>query len=114
VSDLDVGSPPSAVRCTRNAFGGTCGFELNWRNFPFLNPLAHVETPLRNLHQAGHFTVWPGAVPTAALSGKIAALRADEGLRARRGRAGSAQDDDRASRGRAAAAVAPGGEAWTR
>ena len=36
----------------------------------------HVRTPLDNLHMAGHFTVWPGAVPTAALSGKIAALRA--------------------------------------
>jgi len=81
----DVGAPPSAVRFTRNAFGGTCGFELNWRNFPFANPLAHVQTPLDNLHLAGHFTVWPGAVPTAALSGKIAALRADEALR-RRGR----------------------------
>jgi phytoene dehydrogenase-like protein len=83
VAYADVGAPPSAVRFTRNAFGGTCGFELNWRNFPFVNPLAHVETPLDNLHMAGHFTVWPGAVPTAALSGKIAALRAHEALRRR-------------------------------
>jgi phytoene dehydrogenase-like protein len=79
----DVGAPPSTVRFTRNAFGGSCGFELNWRNFPFANPLAHVETPLANLHMAGHFTVWPGAVPTAALSGRIAALRAGDGLRRR-------------------------------
>ncbi len=78
VAYLDVGSPSSAFRFTRNAFGGTCGFELNWRNFPFANPLAHVATPLENFHTAGHFTVWPGAVPTAALSGKIAALRADQ------------------------------------
>jgi len=84
IAYLDVGAPPSAVRFTRNAFGGTCGFELNWRNFPFANPLAHVATPLENLHMAGHFTVWPGAVPTAALSGKIAALRAHERLVARR------------------------------
>jgi phytoene dehydrogenase-like protein len=83
IAYLDVGAPPSAVRFTRNAFGGTCGFELNWRNFPFANPLAHVATPLENVHMAGHFTVWPGAVPTAALSGKIAALRADERLQAR-------------------------------
>ena len=85
IAYLEVGAPPSAVRFTRNAFGGTCGFELNWRNFPFLNPLAHVATPLQNFHMAGHFTVWPGAVPTAALSGKIAALRAHERLRGRRG-----------------------------
>jgi phytoene dehydrogenase-like protein len=77
----DVGAPPSTVRFTRNAFGGSCGFELNWRNFPFLNPLAHVATRIENLHMAGHFTVWPGTVPTAALSGKIAALRAHARLR---------------------------------
>jgi phytoene dehydrogenase-like protein len=80
VAYADVGAPPSTVRFTRNAFGASCGFELNWRNFPFRNPLAHVETPLANLHMAGHFTVWPGAVPTAALSGKIAAARAHEQL----------------------------------
>jgi prolycopene isomerase len=79
----DVGAPPSTVRFTRNAFGGSCGFELNWRNFPFLDPLGHVETPLANLHLAGHFTVWPGAVPTAALSGRLAALRAHDRLRGR-------------------------------
>lgn len=78
---LDVGAPPSTVRFTRNAFGGSCGFELNWRNFPFAAPLGGAHDPLPNLHPAGHFTVWPGAVPTAALSGKMAALRADAGLR---------------------------------
>ncbi len=90
VAYLEVGAPPSAVRFTRNAFGGTCGFELNWRNFPFVNPLAHVATPLENFHMAGHFTVWPGAVPTAALSGKIAALRAHDRLRPGAGRRRSA------------------------
>ncbi len=83
VVTLDVGAPPSTVRFTRNAFGGSCGFELNWRSFPFASPLANVSTPLENLHAAGHFTVWPGAVPTAALSGRIAACRADERLRRR-------------------------------
>ncbi len=81
IAFVDVGAPPSTVRFTRNAFGGSCGFELNWRNFPFANPLAHVRSPLENLHLAGHFTVWPGAVPTAALSGRIAALRAHGRLR---------------------------------
>jgi phytoene dehydrogenase-like protein len=85
----DVGAPPTTVRFTRNAFGASCGFELNWRNYPFQNPLAHVESPFANLHMAGHFTVWPGTVPTAALSGKIAALRAHEGLRHPRVRSAS-------------------------
>lgn len=77
----ETGSPLSAYRFTRNELGGTCGFELNWKNFPFLNPLAHTETPFENFHMAGHFTVWPGAVPTAALSGKIASVRADAKIR---------------------------------
>jgi phytoene dehydrogenase-like protein len=81
---VDVGSPPSTVRFTRNAFGGSCGFALNWRDFPFASPLGNAATPLDNLHAAGHFTVWPGTVPTAALSGKIAARRADARLRERR------------------------------
>jgi phytoene synthase len=107
----DVGAPQSAVRFTRNAFGGTCGFELNWRNFPFLNPLAHVTTPLENFHMAGHFTVWPGAVPTAALSGKIAALRADEGLRARHraGRNGTGDANTAGGRAVLASRAATGG-----
>jgi phytoene dehydrogenase-like protein len=77
----DVGAPPSTVRFTHNAFGGSCGFALDWRNFPFRLPLGNAATPLDNLHAAGHFTVWPGAVPTAALSGRIAARRADARLR---------------------------------
>jgi phytoene dehydrogenase-like protein len=81
---VDVGAPPSTVRFTRNAFGGSCGFALDWRSFPFASPLGNVATPLENLHSAGHFTVWPGTVPTAALSGKLAAQRADARLRMRR------------------------------
>ena len=76
----DVGTPLSAYHFTRNHLGGSCGFELNWKAYPFLQPLAHTETPVKNLHMAGHFTVWPGSVPTAALSGKIAAVRAHEGM----------------------------------
>ena len=80
----------SARRPRRSASRGTpsaapAGSSSNWRNFPFANPLAHVATPLENFHAAGHFTVWPGAVPTAALSGKIAALRAHERLARRAG-----------------------------
>ncbi len=86
VAFLDVGAPPSTVRFTRNAFGGSCGFALDWRNFPFATPLGNSDTPLENLHAAGHFTVWPGSVPTAALSGRIAALRADARLRRTRAR----------------------------
>lgn len=99
---LDVGAPPSAVRFTRNAFGGSCGFELNLRSFPFSSPLAHVETPIANFHAAGHFTVWPGAVPTAALSGRIAALRAHERLSRRGARARAAPPLDARRQGESA------------
>ena len=109
---IDVGAPPSLVRFTRNAFGGTCGFELNWRNFPFVNPLAHVETPLENVLAAGHFTVWPGAVPTAALSGRIAAVRADERLRKGRRARSTRTPSTRMLEHGASPAGALGGEAW--
>jgi len=99
---LDVGAPPSAVRFTRNAFGGSCGFELNLRSFPFSSPLAHVKTPIANFHAAGHFTVWPGAVPTAALSGRIAALRAHERLSRRGARARAAPPLDARRQGESA------------
>jgi phytoene dehydrogenase-like protein len=91
VAWLDVGAPPSTVRFTRNAFGGSCGFALTWRGFPFPRPLGNAATALDNLHLAGHFTVWPGAVPTAALSGRIAAARADARLRRRTSRLGRAR-----------------------
>jgi phytoene dehydrogenase-like protein len=106
---LDVGAPQSTVRFTRNAFGGSCGFELNWRNFPFANPLAHAATPLHNLHLAGHFTVWPGTVPTAALSGKIAALRAHQRLRAPRRSGGAKAAPGAGLPGTEAGAAAAGG-----
>ena len=38
--------------------------------FPFLNLFS---TPLRNLRACGHYSLWPGGVITAALSGKIVA-----------------------------------------
>jgi phytoene dehydrogenase-like protein len=110
VSYLDVGSPQSAVRFTRNAFGGTCGFELSWRNFPFVNPLAHVATPLVNFHVAGHFTVWPGTVPTAALSGKIAALRAHDRLGGRRTSPQPERGAPRSAKMRRGEIAASGGE----
>lgn len=107
VAYLDVGAPPSTVRFTRNPFGGSCGFELGWRNFPFALPLGNAATPLANFHAAGHFTVWPGTVPTAALSGRIAARRADARLGARRrsaaAHAPAALDESAAQRGRGAA-----------
>lgn len=48
---------------------------------PFWPAPARFETPVRNLFWAGHYTIWPGAVPTAALSGKLAADRVLAGER---------------------------------
>jgi len=80
---LDVGAPASATRFTRNPEGATCGFALHPRHWPRRHPLAGgLRSPLRNLYFAGHYALWPGTVPTAALSGKLAAqlvLRRDLG-----------------------------------
>jgi phytoene dehydrogenase-like protein len=79
----DVGTPPSTMRFTRAADGASCGFQLNFLEYPFRETLARFTTPLDNVFMAGHGTMWPGSVPMAALSGRIVAQRLIEGYYAR-------------------------------
>lgn len=80
---LDVGAPQSTVRFTGNPQGSTCGFSLHPRDFPHRPLLGGFSSPLRNLHLAGHTAIWPGSVPTAALSGKLVAERIVRATRSR-------------------------------
>lgn len=80
---LDVGAPQSTVRFTGNPDGSTCGFSLHPRDFPRRPLLGGFTSPLQNLHLAGHTAIWPGAVPTAALSGKLVADRVVRATRSR-------------------------------
>ncbi len=71
----DTGSPLSHHRFSFNSegsSGGWCydnGQSLVYKK-RFLNMM---KTPVKNLIAAGHYTVWPGGVISAALSGRLAA-----------------------------------------
>ncbi len=71
----DVGSPLSGERFSMNSLGssgGWCyqdGISPVYR-FPAFNL---INTPLANLRTCGHYSLWPGGVISAALSGKLTA-----------------------------------------
>ncbi|MDR1317189.1 MAG: NAD(P)/FAD-dependent oxidoreductase [Spirochaetales bacterium] len=71
----DAGTPHSTERFTLNSRGSSGGwcygdreslvYRSRWKNL--------IRTPLENLFVCGHYSLWPGGVICAALSGKIAA-----------------------------------------
>ena len=71
----DVGSPLSLYRFTRNTNGASGG----WCYWDKVSPVFKARglnlfrTPLSNLFAAGHYSVWPGGVISAALSGRLVA-----------------------------------------
>lgn len=75
VTFMDVGTPLSLERFSRNTNGSTGGWcyddkvSLVWRP-PTLN---RIRTPVTNLRTSGHYALWPGGVISAALSGRIVA-----------------------------------------
>jgi phytoene dehydrogenase-like protein len=73
---VDVGTPLSAERFTANTDGATAGWTFDPDASPLRDRYTAITTPLRGLYAAGHYALWPGGVPSAALSGRIAALLA--------------------------------------
>jgi len=71
----DVGSALSATRFTHNSGGATAGWTFDPHSSPLRNRILSVRTPVDGLLTAGHYSVWPGSVPSAALTGKLAADR---------------------------------------
>ncbi|MFP4409150.1 MAG: phytoene desaturase family protein [Spirochaetaceae bacterium] len=71
----EVGTPLSLRRFTRNTQGSTGG----WCYREDVSPVFRIprfnmfRTPLRNLYAAGHYSLWPGGVISAALSGRLVA-----------------------------------------
>lgn len=69
----DLGTPRSTRRFTLNSEGASSG----WSWDPHKSPLKLLQwcftTPIKGLWTAGHYTMWPGCVPSAALSAKIVA-----------------------------------------
>jgi prolycopene isomerase len=70
----DVGTPLSAERFTINSAGATAGWTFDPDRSLLRDRYTALTTPVRNLYAAGHYSLWPGGVPSAALSGRLAAL----------------------------------------
>lgn len=69
----DVGTPLSAERFTLNTNGASAGWSFDLSRTPLQRKFVSIVSPYHNLMTAGHWTLWPGGVPAAALSGKLAA-----------------------------------------
>ena len=82
----DVGTPLSAERFTRNTGGATAGWTFDPDHSPLRDRYTAITTPVRGLYAAGHYALWPGGVPAAALSGRIAAGLASHPWLGRAGR----------------------------
>lgn len=76
----DVGTPLSAERFTLNWQGASAGWSFELPRSPLDKKFVSITTPFRNLFTAGHWTLWPGGVPAAALSGKLAADAVTSGM----------------------------------
>jgi phytoene dehydrogenase-like protein len=72
----DVGTPLSAERFTLNTGGATAGWTFDPDRCVLRDRYTAITTPVHGLYAAGHYALWPGGVPSAALSGRIAALLA--------------------------------------
>jgi phytoene dehydrogenase-like protein len=72
----DVGSALSAARFTHNTGGTTAGWTFDPHAAPLRNRMLAIRTPVAGLLAGGHYAIWPGSVPTAALSGWLAASEA--------------------------------------
>jgi phytoene dehydrogenase-like protein len=71
----DAGTPHSTERFSLNSRGASGGWCYGDReSLVYRSPWKNlIRTPLENLLVCGHYSLWPGGVISAALSGKIAA-----------------------------------------
>ncbi|MFW5728989.1 MAG: phytoene desaturase family protein [Spirochaetota bacterium] len=72
---FDAGTPLSAEHFTMNTNGSTGGWCYHDKVSPVFKrwSLNMFKTPIRKLTATGHYTLWPGGVISAALSGRLVA-----------------------------------------
>lgn len=72
---MDVGTPLSLIRFSRNTAGSTGGWCYHDKVSPVYRnrKLNMFHTPVENLYASGHYALWPGGVISAALSGRLVA-----------------------------------------
>jgi phytoene dehydrogenase-like protein len=76
----ELATPRTLARYTLNPQGSIMGWSYDMYRTPLFGRFARFKTPVKNLYQAGHYSVWPGGIVFSALSGKLVADGMYEGF----------------------------------
>lgn len=76
----ELATPRTLSRYTLNPEGSIMGWSYDMYQTPLYGRFARFKTPVRNLYQAGHYSIWPGGIVFSALSGKLVADGMYEGF----------------------------------
>lgn len=69
----ELATPRSLSRWTLNPEGSIMGWTYDSFRCHMAKKFVRFRTPIKNLFQAGHYSMWPGGVVFSALSGRIVA-----------------------------------------
>ena len=76
----ELATPRTLSRYTLNPQGSIMGWSYDMYRTPLFGRFARFKTPVKDLYQAGHYSVWPGGIVFSALSGKLVADGMYEGF----------------------------------
>lgn len=76
----ELATPRTLARYTLNPQGSIMGWSYDMYRTPLFGRFARFKTPVEDLYQAGHYSVWPGGIVFSALSGKLVADGMYEGF----------------------------------
>jgi prolycopene isomerase len=76
----ELATPRSMSRWTLNPEGSIMGWTYDYLKCHMAKKHVRFRTPLKNLFQAGHYSIWPGGVVFSAMSGKIVSRGIYEGF----------------------------------
>ena len=75
----DMGTPLSTIRFTLNPEGASAGWTYDHEKSVLKGKYLSLFTPVRNLLTIGHYAIWPGGVPLAAMTGFLGAKAVQRG-----------------------------------
>ncbi|MGE5604939.1 MAG: phytoene desaturase family protein [Bacteroidota bacterium] len=70
---MELATPLTMERYTLNSFGASAGWSWDSKKAPVKMGRFSLKTPIKNLFTCGHWTAIPAGVPSAALTGRMAA-----------------------------------------
>lgn len=70
---MELATPITMERYTLNSFGASVGWSWDLKKAPVKMNQLSLKTPIKNLFTCGHWTTSPAGVPSAALTGRMAA-----------------------------------------